>query len=128
MLSVVKLLLKGEVGVCALNSHRNYIVESWKIMEKSWNCVLNFELYVLSPLSCAKTTTCYPKSLNNINTCSDSGSFDVSVLLSVTDKLANSLARQKCLFILAVIAFRADDGSTLNVGLCDFSGNPNQYF
>ena len=36
MLSVVKLLLKGEGGVCALNSHGNYIVdhgESWKTME-----------------------------------------------------------------------------------------------
>ena len=33
MLSMVKLLLKGEVGVCALNSHGNYIVDhgkSWK--------------------------------------------------------------------------------------------------
>ena len=33
MLSVVKLLLKGVVGVCALNSHGNYIVDhgkSWK--------------------------------------------------------------------------------------------------
>ena len=33
MLSVVKVLLKGEVGVCALNSHGNYIVDhgkSWK--------------------------------------------------------------------------------------------------
>ena len=33
ILSVVKLLLKGEVGVCALNSHGNYIVnhgKSWK--------------------------------------------------------------------------------------------------
>ena len=33
MLSMVKLLLKGEVGVCALNSHGNYIVhhgKSWK--------------------------------------------------------------------------------------------------
>ena len=60
--------------------------------------------------------------------CSDSGGFDVSVLLSATEKLADSLARQKCLFILAVIAFRADDSPTLNVGLCDFSGNLNQYF
>ena len=37
MLSVVKLLLKGEVGGCAFNSHGNYIVDlgkSWKnIME-----------------------------------------------------------------------------------------------
>ena len=33
MLSVVKLLLKGEVGVCALNSHGNYIVDHGKIME-----------------------------------------------------------------------------------------------
>ena len=33
MLSAVKLLLKGEVGVCALNINYNYIVdhgESWK--------------------------------------------------------------------------------------------------
>ena len=33
VLSVVKLLLKGEVGVCALNSPGNYIVDrgkSWK--------------------------------------------------------------------------------------------------
>ena len=33
MLSVVKMLLKGEVGGCALNSHGNYIVDhgkSWK--------------------------------------------------------------------------------------------------
>ena len=27
MISVVKLLLNGEVGVSALNSHRNYIVD-----------------------------------------------------------------------------------------------------
>ena len=27
MLNVVKLLLKGEVGVCALNSHGNYIAD-----------------------------------------------------------------------------------------------------
>ena len=30
MLSVVKLLLKEEVGVCALNSHGNYIVDRGK--------------------------------------------------------------------------------------------------
>ena len=30
MLSMVKLLLKGEVGVCALNSHGNYIVDRGK--------------------------------------------------------------------------------------------------
>ena len=33
MLSVVKMLLKGEVGDRAINSHENYIVEH----EKSWN-------------------------------------------------------------------------------------------
>ena len=33
MLSVVKLLLKGEVGVCALSSPGNYIVDHRKIME-----------------------------------------------------------------------------------------------
>ena len=37
MLSAVKLLLKGEVGVYALNSPGNYIV-----VEKSWNCVFEF--------------------------------------------------------------------------------------
>ena len=38
MLSIVKLLLKGEVIVCALNSHGNYIVDHGK----SWNCVFEF--------------------------------------------------------------------------------------
>ena len=38
MLRVVKLLLKGEAGVCALNSHGNYIVDHGK----SWNCVFEF--------------------------------------------------------------------------------------
>ena len=33
MLSVVKSLLKREVGVCAFNSHGNYIVDHGKIME-----------------------------------------------------------------------------------------------
>ena len=40
MLSKVKLLLKGEAGVCALNSHGNYIVDHGK----SWNCVFEFLL------------------------------------------------------------------------------------
>ena len=38
MLSVVKMLLKGEVGGSALNSHGNYIVDHGK----SWNCILEF--------------------------------------------------------------------------------------
>ena len=38
LLSVVKLLLEGEVGVCALNSHGHYIVDHGK----SWNCVFEF--------------------------------------------------------------------------------------
>ena len=38
MLSLVKLLLKGDVGVCALNSHGNYIVDHGK----SWNCAFEF--------------------------------------------------------------------------------------
>ena len=42
MLRKVKLLLKGEVGVCALNSHGNYMVDHGKIMEKLWNCVFEF--------------------------------------------------------------------------------------
>ena len=36
MLCMVKMLLKGEVGGRALNSHGNYIIDhgkSWKIME-----------------------------------------------------------------------------------------------
>ena len=37
MLSVVKLLLKGEVGVFALNSHRNYIIDHGKcVFEFLW--------------------------------------------------------------------------------------------
>ena len=35
MLSVMKLLLKGEVGVRALNSHGNYIVDHGKNIELS---------------------------------------------------------------------------------------------
>ena len=42
MLSVVKILLKGEVRGHASNSHGNYIVTSCKIMDKSWNCVFEF--------------------------------------------------------------------------------------
>ena len=40
MLTVVKMLLKGEVGGDALNSHGNYIVDHGK----SWNCVFEFLL------------------------------------------------------------------------------------
>ena len=40
MLSVVKILLKGEVGGHALNSHGNYILDHGKIMEFLWEpCV-----------------------------------------------------------------------------------------
>ena len=43
MLSVVKMLLKGEVGGCALNSHGNYIVDlTGKIMENHKIVILNF--------------------------------------------------------------------------------------
>ena len=38
MLSWVKMLLKGEFGGGALNSHGNYIVDHGK----SWNCVFEF--------------------------------------------------------------------------------------
>ena len=38
MLSVVKMLLKGEVGACILNSRGNYIVDHGQ----SWNCVFEF--------------------------------------------------------------------------------------
>ena len=36
MLSIVKMLLKGEVGDCTLNNHGNYIVDHGKIMEFSF--------------------------------------------------------------------------------------------
>ena len=42
MLSMVKMLLKGEVGGHALNSHGNYIVDHGKSWKKSWNCVFEF--------------------------------------------------------------------------------------
>ena len=38
MLSVVKMLLKGEVGGHVSNSHGNYIVDSGK----SWYCIFEF--------------------------------------------------------------------------------------
>ena len=43
MLSVVKLLPKGEVEVCALNSHVNYIVDHGKIYP-----LLSTDLTILS--------------------------------------------------------------------------------
>ena len=42
MLSVVKLLLKGAVRVCALNSHRNYIVDHGKSWKSLGIVFLNF--------------------------------------------------------------------------------------
>ena len=42
MLSVVKLLLKGEVGVYALNSHGNYIVDHGKAWKNHGIVFLNF--------------------------------------------------------------------------------------
>ena len=42
MLSVVKVLLKGEVGGCALNSHGNYIVDQGKSWKNPGLVLLNF--------------------------------------------------------------------------------------
>ena len=42
MLGVVKLLLKGEVGVCALNCHGNYIVDHGKSLKSHGIVFLNF--------------------------------------------------------------------------------------
>ena len=42
MLSVVKLLLKGEVGGCAFNSHGNYIVDNGKTWKNHGIVFLNF--------------------------------------------------------------------------------------
>ena len=39
MLSVAKMLLKGEVGGRALKRHGSYIVDHKRIMENSWKCV-----------------------------------------------------------------------------------------
>ena len=42
MLSVVKMLLKGKVGGCALKSHGNYIVDHGKSWENHGVVILNF--------------------------------------------------------------------------------------
>ena len=42
MLSVVKLLLKGVAGVCALHSHENYIVDHGKSWKRHGIVFLNF--------------------------------------------------------------------------------------
>ena len=42
MLSVVKVLLKGEVGDCVLNSHGNYIVDHGKSLKNHGIVFLNF--------------------------------------------------------------------------------------
>ena len=42
MLSAVKLLLKGEVGVFALNSHGNYVVDHGKSWKNHGTAFLNF--------------------------------------------------------------------------------------
>ena len=42
MLSIVKMLLKGDVGGCALKSHRNYIVNHKKSWKKHGIVFLNF--------------------------------------------------------------------------------------
>ena len=42
MLSMVKLLLKGEVGVCTLNSHGNCIVDHGKSWKNHGIVFLNF--------------------------------------------------------------------------------------
>ena len=42
MLSVVKLLLTGEAGVCALHSHGNYIVDRGKSWKNHGIVFLNF--------------------------------------------------------------------------------------
>ena len=42
MLSVVKLMLKGEVGICALNIHGNYIADHGKAWKNHGIGFLNF--------------------------------------------------------------------------------------
>ena len=42
MLSMVKMLLKREVGGCALNGHGNYIIDHGKSWKNRGNVFLNF--------------------------------------------------------------------------------------
>ena len=64
MLSVVKLLLKGEIRVCALNKHGNYIVDhdkSWKnhgivFFEFLWEPCSKF--YHIQPEKCTCSYKC----------------------------------------------------------------------
>ena len=42
ILSMVKMLLKQEVGGCALNSHGNYIVDHGKLWRNHGIVILNF--------------------------------------------------------------------------------------
>ena len=42
MLSLVKMLLKGEMGDCALNNHGNYIVDHGKSWKNHGIVFLNF--------------------------------------------------------------------------------------
>ena len=62
MLSVVKMLLKGEVGDLALNSHGNYIVDygkSWKNHGiVSFNFCGNSVIWLLSELYLRKVRMC----------------------------------------------------------------------
>ena len=56
MLSVVKMLLKGEAGGCALNSHGNYIVDHGKSWKNHGIVFLNF---------CGNHDEKLPKSIQN---------------------------------------------------------------
>ena len=62
MLSVVKLLLKGEVGVYALNSHGNYIFDDGK----SWYCVFEFLWEPCFYLRCIAQGECYRVLFNKV--------------------------------------------------------------
>ena len=42
MLSAVKMLLKGEVGSCAINNHGNYIVDRGKLCKNHGIVFLKF--------------------------------------------------------------------------------------
>ena len=64
MLSMVKMLLKGEVGGHALNSHGNYIVDHGK----SWNCV--FEFLLEHPVEYTTTIYRFTSLRNGTHRCS----------------------------------------------------------
>ena len=85
MLCVVKMLLKGEVGGCALNSHGNYINDhglSWKnhgivFLNFCGNPVIRrfFEPHGMAPCSCLCKPLISADQNSQVNTLTQSSAF-----------------------------------------------------